>query len=63
MAGKTLKFVFSIVSLREATAEEISMGVVGGLEAHSGGCCGSGNCDDEEPETHNHGEGGCGCSH
>lgn len=53
MAGKTLMFSVSIVSLRDATAEEIETGVVGGRP--EGGCCGGG-----------HGEsqgGGCGCSH
>jgi FKBP-type peptidyl-prolyl cis-trans isomerase SlyD len=44
MAGKTLKFVFSIDSLRDATDEEIDTGVVGGLAA-TGGCgCGDGSC-------------------
>jgi FKBP-type peptidyl-prolyl cis-trans isomerase SlyD len=46
MAGKTLKFVFSIDSLRDATDEEIDTGVVGGLAA-TGGCgCGNGSCSD-----------------
>ena len=46
LAGKTLKFVFSIVSLRDATDEEIETGVVGGLAAFGGGCgCGDGSCD------------------
>ncbi len=54
MAGRTLMFSIAVVSLREATAEELAAGVVGGAdsccstdESHSnddGGCCGSGHC-------------------
>ena len=57
MAGRTLMFTVSIVSLREATAEEIELGVIGGAAAmdscgcssHSepeedSGCCGGGHC-------------------
>lgn len=57
MAGKTLMFSVSIVSLRDATAEEIETGVVGGRP--EGGCCGGGG----HGEGHSHGGGGCGCSH
>ncbi|WP_419769334.1 MAG: FKBP-type peptidyl-prolyl cis-trans isomerase [Candidatus Marinarcus sp.] len=72
MAGKTLMFSVAIVSLRDATEEEIQTGVVGGMA--SGGCCGGGHdhgsseggcCSSEEkaPEKHGHSHGGCGCSH
>lgn len=55
MAGKTLMFSVSILSLRDATEEELQTGVVGGMAAMGGGCCGS-----EDPaQSH----GGCGCSH
>lgn len=55
MAGKTLMFSVSILSLRDATEEEVQTGVVGGMAAMGGGCCGS-----EDPaQSH----GGCGCSH
>jgi FKBP-type peptidyl-prolyl cis-trans isomerase SlyD len=57
MAGRTLMFSVAIASLRDATAEEIETGVVGGAAA--GGCCGGG--DHEEKPGHSHG--GCGCSH
>ena len=40
MAGKDLMFNVTIVDIREATAEELETGVIGGL-ASSGGCCGS----------------------
>ncbi len=54
MAGRTLMFSIAVVSLREATAEELASGAVGGAdsccstdESHShdeGGCCGGGHC-------------------
>ncbi|OCL96600.1 FKBP-type peptidyl-prolyl cis-trans isomerase [Arcobacter porcinus] len=61
MAGRTLMFSVAILSLRDATEEEIQTGVVGGMAAMAGGCCGGGG--------HSHGgcgseggHGGCGCS-
>lgn len=62
MAGKTLMFSVAVLSLRDATAEEIETGVVGGMaamNADGGGCCGSENPADEAPSQ----GGGCGCSH
>lgn len=68
LAGKDLLFAISILEVREATADEILNGYVGG---GSGGCgCGSGGCgshehdDDHEccgghDHEHEHGEGGC----
>lgn len=68
LAGKDLLFAISIVEVREATADEILNGYVGG---GAGGCgCGSGGCGshdhDDEHECcgghdhgHEHGEGGC----
>ncbi len=41
MAGKDLMFSVTVKSAREATADEISSGVVGG-EAPAGGSCGTG---------------------
>ncbi|PLY04581.1 MAG: peptidylprolyl isomerase [Arcobacter sp.] len=70
MAGKTLMFSVTILSLRDATEEEIQTGVVGGMAAMGGGCCGGGGhdnaseggCCSSEPEpAQSHG--GCGCSH
>ena len=58
MAGRTLMFSVSILSVREATEEEVQTGVVGGMAAAGGGCCGSENPADAEPA-----QGGCGCSH
>ena len=69
MAGKTLMFSVAILSLRDATEEEIQTGVVGGMAAMGGGCCGGGghshshgggSCGTEEKE-HGHSHGGCGC--
>lgn len=70
LAGKDLLFAISILEVREATADEILNGYVGG--GHGGCGCGSGGCGshdhDEEHECcgthdhgndHGHGEGGC----
>ncbi len=61
MAGKTLMFSVTILSLRDATEEELQTGVVGGMAAmgSEGGCCGS--QDQAQPAGQSHG--GCGCSH
>lgn len=76
LAGKTLLFTVTLLECREATAEEIATGYVGGMA--SGGCCGGGSCgsgghghhhEDEDEcyggsgrkEGHGHGHGGCGC--
>ncbi len=48
LAGKDLMFSVTVLSAREATADEVASGVVGGAE---GGTCGS------------EGGGSCGCSH
>ncbi|QDF29660.1 FKBP-type peptidyl-prolyl cis-trans isomerase [Halarcobacter anaerophilus] len=70
MAGKTLMFSVTVLSLRDATEEEIQTGVVGGMAAMGGCGCGSheqgeGSCCSSEgghDHGHSHG-GGCGCSH
>ena len=64
MAGRTLMFTVSILSLRDATEEEIQTGVVGGMAAMGGGCCGGGGhshggCGTED-HGHSHGGGSCG---
>ena len=41
LAGKDLMFSVTVLSAREATADEVASGVVGGAKA-SGGSCGSG---------------------
>ena len=41
LAGKDLMFSVTVLSAREATADEIASGVVGG-EQHGGGSCGTG---------------------
>ena len=75
MAGRTLMFSVAILSLRDATEEEIQSGVVGGFAAMGGGgCCGGGGCGtghdhDDHDHGHSHGggcgtgggHGGCGC--
>ncbi len=58
MAGRTLMFSVTILSSRDATEEEVQTGVVGGMAAMGGGCCGS-----NEGSEHSHSHGGCGCSH
>jgi FKBP-type peptidyl-prolyl cis-trans isomerase SlyD len=50
LAGKDLMFSVVVLSVREATADEIESGIVGGT-AEQGGHCNS------------DGSGGCGCSH
>ncbi len=69
MAGRTLMFSVAILSLRDATEEEIQTGVVGGMAAMGGGCCGGGghshshgggSCGTED-KGHGHSHGGCGC--
>lgn len=61
MAGRTLMFSVAILSVREATEEELQTGVVGGMAAMGGGCCGSEGGDHSHDHGHQHG--GCGCSH
>ncbi|MEA3553608.1 MAG: peptidylprolyl isomerase [Campylobacterota bacterium] len=51
MAGKSLMFTVTMLEVRDATAEELETGVVGGLAAAGGGCCGGGHCDSEEPKA------------
>lgn len=72
MAGKTLMFSVAILSSRAATDEEIQTGVVGGMAAMGGGCCGGGShdhgsseggCCSSEPKEEAKSHGGCGCSH
>lgn len=64
MAGKTLMFSVAILSLRDATEEEVQSGVVGGFAAMGGGCCGGGGCGTgHDHDDHDHGDshgGGCG---
>ena len=64
MAGRTLMFSVAILSLRDATEEEIQSGVVGGFAAMGGGCCGGGGCGTgHDHDDHDHGDsqgGGCG---
>ncbi len=42
LAGKDLMFSVSVLSAREATADEIASGVVGGAAAEAAGSCGTG---------------------
>ena len=63
MAGRTLMFSVAILSLRDATEEEVQSGVVGGFAAMGGGCCGGGGCGtghDHDDHDHGHSQGG-GC--
>jgi FKBP-type peptidyl-prolyl cis-trans isomerase SlyD len=62
MAGKSLMFSVTVLSLRDATEEEVQTGVVGGMASmgNGGGCCGSEGGASEEAAPS---QGGCGCSH
>ncbi len=65
MAGKTLMFTVAVMSVRAATEEEVSMGVVGGAAA-AGGCgCGSndGGCSTHEEPKEEEKSGCCGGGH
>ncbi|MCK5854279.1 MAG: peptidylprolyl isomerase [Sulfurovaceae bacterium] len=44
LAGKDLMFSVTVLSVREATADEASSGQVGGHSDDDGGCCGGGHC-------------------
>jgi len=67
LAGRTLMFSVTMMDVRDATAEELQTGVVGGMAAMGG--CGTGSCgtgsgcgthDHSQPQAHSHGEGeGC----
>ena len=57
MAGKSLMFSVTILSLRDASEEEIQTGVVGGMAAMSSGCCGGGSSEAAPAQS-----GGCGCN-
>ena len=59
LAGKELLFSIELVEVREATADEILSGVVGGAAAGGGCCGGSGGCGSHEHKDHEHGEGEC----
>jgi FKBP-type peptidyl-prolyl cis-trans isomerase SlyD len=60
MAGKSLMFSVTILSVRDASEEEVQTGVVGGMAAmSSGGCCGGGSADTAEAQPSS---GGCGCN-
>ena len=61
LAGKTLMFTVSLLEVRDATAEEIATGYVGGMP--SGGCCGGGSCGTGHDHDHSHGAGSCGSGH
>ncbi|ASJ97602.1 MULTISPECIES: peptidylprolyl isomerase [Shewanella] len=79
LAGQTLNFSVEVLSVREASEEEIAHGHIhaaggcGGHEhSHEGGCCGGeshshGGCcseDTEKPAKEGcDGNGGCGCRH
>ncbi|MFV7782823.1 peptidylprolyl isomerase [Shewanella marisflavi] len=79
LAGQTLNFSVEVLSVREASEEEIAHGhihVAGGCggheHSHEGGCCGGeshshGGCcseDTEKPAKEGcDGNGGCGCRH
>ena len=57
MAGKSLMFTVAVLEVRDATAEELETGAVGGLAA-AGGCCGGGSCDSDSG-AHEHKEDEC----
>jgi FKBP-type peptidyl-prolyl cis-trans isomerase SlyD len=59
MAGRTLMFTVAVLATREATAEELQTGVVGGMAAMGGGCCGGGSCGTGHDHGHSHDGGEC----
>ncbi len=61
MAGKDLMFTVAILSIREATEEEMQTGTVGGLAAMGGCGCGDGECDDTPAKKED--DGCCGTGH
>ena len=72
MAGKTLHFTGEIISVREATEQELTEGLhgeyvhkCGGCHGGNGGCgggCHEGGCGGhDDGECCGHGEGDCGC--
>jgi len=65
MAGRTLMFTVSIVSIRVATDEEIELGVVGGAAAMDGCGCGSndGGCGSHEESQKEDDHECCGSGH
>ena len=59
MAGRTLMFSVAILDVRDATAEELQTGIVGGMAA-AGGCCGGGSCGSHDHgHSHSHKEVEC----
>ncbi|GGI69091.1 peptidylprolyl isomerase [Shewanella gelidii] len=70
LAGKELSFSVEVVSVREATEEEVAHGHLhaseggccGGSGEKEGGCCGGGDHDHEHEKKEGcDGNGGCGC--
>ncbi|MEA3289594.1 MAG: peptidylprolyl isomerase [Campylobacterota bacterium] len=59
LAGKTLMFSVAVLATREATAEEVATGVVGGMAAAGGGCCGGGSCGTDHAEPAKEEKDGC----
>lgn len=58
LAGKTLMFTVTLLEMRDATAEELMSGYVGGAKS---GCCGGGSCGSNgHDHGHDHGHGSCG---
>ena len=44
LAGKDLMFSVTVLSVREATQDEIATGQIGGGHVHGDSCCSSGHC-------------------
>jgi len=71
LAGQDLKFNVEVISVREATNEELTHGHVHGAHGHHHGGCGCGDNDegccnrdgDENDDCCGGGHGGCGCTH
>ena len=60
MAGKSLMFSVTVLSLRDASEEEMQTGVVGGMAAMDSGCCGGGGSSESSAPAKS--SGGCGCN-
>lgn len=63
LAGQDLKFNVEIVTVRDASEEELAHGHVHGEHDHhhESGCCGGHDHDDEDDDGCCGGNGGCGC--
>lgn len=67
LAGKTLNFKVNVLDARDATPDELIVGLGGGggcgCGSGGGGCCGGGHSHGGHGGHSHGGHGGCGCGH